>query len=175
MVLVVVVVIVVVIDGGCGDDGGDGGLTFRSWWRTGLEHGYTITFTECLTFGALISATDPVTTLAIFKEQQLVENGLGHLYYTVLGESILNDAVGITLFDSFRQLVEKGDTDLTGSNVLTMLGSFCQIFVVSMLIGILGGLSTAIVLKFARLRNEDDEEDGENRVNSVISEMKIRK
>jgi len=44
----------------------------------------------------LISATDPVTTLAIFKEQNLVEIGLGHLYYTVLGESILNDAVGIT-------------------------------------------------------------------------------
>merc|ERR550539_714531 len=79
-----------------------------------------ITFAECLTFGALISATDPVTTLAIFKEQRMAENGLGHLYYSVLGESILNDAVGITLYSSFSKLVLQDQSSITGNDIAVM-------------------------------------------------------
>lgn len=47
-------------------------------------------FTELLTFGALISATDPVSTLAVFSEKRVDP----HLFYLVFGESVLNDAVG---------------------------------------------------------------------------------
>merc|ERR1711971_396773 len=54
---------------------------------------FILSMAECLAFGALISATDTVTTLAIFKDMDLVGKGLGPLYFSVLGESILNDAV----------------------------------------------------------------------------------
>lgn len=47
------------------------------------------TFTELLTFGALISATDPVSTLAIFQVKRVDPQ----LFYLVFGESVLNDAV----------------------------------------------------------------------------------
>ncbi|MGH0142694.1 UNVERIFIED_CONTAM: hypothetical protein FKN15_076577 [Acipenser sinensis] len=50
-------------------------------------------YTDCLFFGAIISATDPVTVLAIFNE-------LGadvDLYALLFGESVLNDAVAIVL------------------------------------------------------------------------------
>lgn len=50
-------------------------------------------FADCLLFGAIISATDPVTTLAIFSEQNLDLD----LYALVFGESVLNDAVSIIL------------------------------------------------------------------------------
>ncbi|KAJ6653780.1 hypothetical protein lerEdw1_008710 [Lerista edwardsae] len=54
-------------------------------------------FTDCLLFGAIASATDPVTVLAIFHELQVdVE-----LYALLFGESVLNDAVAIVLSSSF--------------------------------------------------------------------------
>lgn len=49
---------------------------------------------ECLTFGALISATDPVSTLAVFSELAVDPN----LFYLVFGESVINDAVGVRAF-----------------------------------------------------------------------------
>eukprot|EP00450_Noctiluca_scintillans_P010667 CAMPEP_0194485158 /NCGR_PEP_ID=MMETSP0253-20130528/6253_1 /TAXON_ID=2966 /ORGANISM="Noctiluca scintillans" /LENGTH=657 /DNA_ID=CAMNT_0039325095 /DNA_START=43 /DNA_END=2016 /DNA_ORIENTATION=+ len=118
---------------------------------TGLSGKYRApSFTECLTFGALISAVDPVTTLAIFKEQNMVENGLGYLYYSVLGESIINDAVAITLANSFGELVIQ-DQEITGGVILDVTWKFCVTFVGSMLIGILCGMLTALLLKVSRL------------------------
>lgn len=48
---------------------------------------------ESFAFGSLISAVDPVATLAIFHSLNVDEV----LYMLVFGESILNDAVAITL------------------------------------------------------------------------------
>ncbi|CAK9079224.1 unnamed protein product [Durusdinium trenchii] len=93
---------------------------------------------------------DHVTTLAIFKEQRLVENGRGHLYYSVLGESILNDAVAITLFGSFTDLVKSGEV-VDGPVALRILLDFCGVFLASTLMGVAGGLATAFLLKTARL------------------------
>ncbi|CAE7662387.1 SLC9A8 [Symbiodinium microadriaticum] len=105
---------------------------------------------ECLAFGAMISSTDPVTTLAIFKEQSLAEKGRGHLYYSVLGESILNDAVAIALFGSFADLVRSGEVIDAAVSARIFL-NFLKVFVASTLIGVAGGLATAFLLKSARL------------------------
>ena len=50
-------------------------------------------FLDTLYFGAAISATDPVTILAIFSEMRVDVN----LYALVFGESVLNDAIAIVL------------------------------------------------------------------------------
>ncbi|OXB56924.1 hypothetical protein ASZ78_012363 [Callipepla squamata] len=50
-------------------------------------------YTDCLLFGAIISATDPVTVLAIFNELHADVD----LYALLFGESVLNDAVAIVL------------------------------------------------------------------------------
>ncbi|MCL7023880.1 hypothetical protein MKW94_001015 [Papaver nudicaule] len=55
---------------------------------------YKLPFVECLMFGALISATDPVTVLSIFQELGTDMN----LYALVFGESVLNDAMAISLY-----------------------------------------------------------------------------
>lgn len=55
-------------------------------------------FLDTLYFGAVISATDPVTILAIFSELHVDVN----LYALVFGESVLNDAIAIVLTRSFH-------------------------------------------------------------------------
>ena len=56
---------------------------------------------ECLLFGAIISATDPVTVLAIYHDLHVDHN----LYAIVFGESVLNDAVALVLYVTFILLV----------------------------------------------------------------------
>ncbi|RTG83507.1 solute carrier family 9 (sodium/hydrogen exchanger), member 6/7 [Schistosoma bovis] len=53
----------------------------------------TLRLSDCLLFGAIISATDPVTVLAIFSDLKVDVN----LYALVFGESVLNDALAIAL------------------------------------------------------------------------------
>ena len=62
---------------------------------------YDLELSECLTFGALISATDPVSTLAVFSELKVDPS----LFYLVFGESVINDAVGVVLFNTFAKFV----------------------------------------------------------------------
>ena len=61
----------------------------------GLQAGvvYKLTMVESFAFGSLISAVDPVATLAIFQAIEVDQV----LYMLVFGESVLNDAVAIVL------------------------------------------------------------------------------
>lgn len=52
-----------------------------------------------LLFGSLISATDPVTVLAIFHDLHVDVD----LYALVFGESVMNDAVAIVLYGAIDQ------------------------------------------------------------------------
>ena len=54
---------------------------------------YQFTMVESFAFGSLISAVDPVATLAIFHALDVDQV----LYMLVFGESVLNDAVAIVL------------------------------------------------------------------------------
>ena len=48
------------------------------------------------------SATDPVSTLAVFSAKKVDPQ----LFYLLSGESLLNDAVGLVLFEAFAHLIE---------------------------------------------------------------------
>lgn len=56
-----------------------------------------------MAFGSLISATDPVAVLAIFKEMEADVT----LYTLIFGESIFNDAIAIVMYNT----VTKADID----------------------------------------------------------------
>ena len=57
---------------------------------------FKFTLRDAMLFGSLISSTDPVTTLAIFSDMGLDPD----LHAVVLGESLLNDAISIVLFEA---------------------------------------------------------------------------
>ena len=59
----------------------------------GLES-LDLTLLDCLTFGSALSATDPVTILAIFNQYKVDPK----LYSVIFGESLLNDAVSIVMY-----------------------------------------------------------------------------
>uniref|UniRef100_A0A1X7TRD5 Cation/H+ exchanger transmembrane domain-containing protein n=1 Tax=Amphimedon queenslandica TaxID=400682 RepID=A0A1X7TRD5_AMPQE len=101
-----------------------------------------------LLFGSLISATDPVTVLAIFHDLHVDVD----LYSLVFGESVMNDAVAIVLYRS----VDEYDGDETGFSIAGLFksfGSFIGVFLGSFLLGTAIGLITALMMKFSRLRN----------------------
>uniref|UniRef100_A0A7N8WSG9 Sodium/hydrogen exchanger n=1 Tax=Mastacembelus armatus TaxID=205130 RepID=A0A7N8WSG9_9TELE len=70
---------------------------FVSFMKVVGQLGGDFYFTDCLFFGAIVSATDPVTVLAIFNELKVDVD----LYALLFGESVLNDAVAIVLSSVF--------------------------------------------------------------------------
>uniref|UniRef100_A0A8C8YIV0 Sodium/hydrogen exchanger n=1 Tax=Prolemur simus TaxID=1328070 RepID=A0A8C8YIV0_PROSS len=107
-------------------------------------------FTDCLLFGAIVSATDPVTVLAIFHELQVdVE-----LYALLFGESVLNDAVAIVLSSSIVAYQPAGDNSHTFdvTAMFKSIGIFLGIFSGSFAMGAATGVVTPHVTKFTKLR-----------------------
>lgn len=106
-------------------------------------------YTDCLFFGAIISATDPVTVLAIFNEL----HADGDLYALLFGESVMNDAVAIVLSSSIVAYQPSGANShkFDASALFKSIGVFIGIFSGSFLMGAATGVVTALVTKFTKL------------------------
>nr|CAJ26377.1 sodium hydrogen sha-1 [Brachypodium sylvaticum] len=117
---------------------------------------YRLPLVECMMFGALVSATDPVTVLSIFQVSAIplstiiltfassiiVELGTDvNLYALVFGESVLNDAVAISLYRTMASM----RTNSSGQNFLLVILRFLENFVGSMSSGIGVGLISALI------------------------------
>ncbi|KAJ8759661.1 hypothetical protein K2173_009745 [Erythroxylum novogranatense] len=105
---------------------------------------YRLPFVECLMFGALISATDPVTVLSIFQELGTDMN----LYALVFGESVLNDAMAISLYRTMSMLKSHPSS---GQNFFMVIVRFLETFVGSMSAGVGVGFTSALLFKYAGL------------------------
>uniref|UniRef100_A0A6B2L1F4 Sodium/hydrogen exchanger n=1 Tax=Arcella intermedia TaxID=1963864 RepID=A0A6B2L1F4_9EUKA len=99
---------------------------------------------DSMIFGAVISATDPVTVLSIFQTLKVDKD----LYANVFGESVLNDAVAIVLY---RTLIGFIDTPFSSSNIWFAVLDFMRIFFGSFSIGLVVALLCSLLLKFTAL------------------------
>lgn len=108
---------------------------------------FELSLVESFAFGSMISAVDPVATLAIFHALN-VDPLLNML---VFGESILNDAVSIVLTKSILE---------HSGSFLQSFGSFLVIFSGSAAIGVVFALACALVLKYVELRQHPSLELG---------------
>ncbi|KAG4073527.1 hypothetical protein HA402_000751 [Bradysia odoriphaga] len=116
---------------------------------------YKLNFVESFAFGSLISAVDPVATVAIFHALD-VDPILNML---VFGESILNDAVSIVLtttMTSTPSLKHAG----TGEAIISALSTFFTMFFASAGIGVVFALISALLLKHIDLRKHPSLEFG---------------
>jgi len=97
--------------------------------------GYTISFVAsvplliCLLLGAIVSATDPVAVMAIFKDLQAPKR----LTILVEGESLFNDATAIVMFTLLTSMITGGvDVGLISGTL-----SFLKIFIGGLVVGYL--------------------------------------
>ncbi|EME27323.1 monovalent cation:H+ antiporter-1, CPA1 family [Galdieria sulphuraria] len=112
-------------------------------WLMGIIHAsFTLTFWEALSFGALISAVDPVATIAVFNALRVNKT----LHFLVFGESVLNDAVAIVLYHVFSSMLV---SDRPSS--ITPFFQFIEIFFGSAAIGFVNAAVTALMLKYTNL------------------------
>uniref|UniRef100_A0A8C3RY07 Sodium/hydrogen exchanger n=1 Tax=Chelydra serpentina TaxID=8475 RepID=A0A8C3RY07_CHESE len=100
-------------------------------------------YTDCLLFGAVISATDPVTVLAIFNDLHADVD----LYALLFGESVLNDAVAIVLSSSIVAYQPTGENThaFDAAAFFKSVGVFLGIFSGSFMMGAVTGVVTALI------------------------------
>ncbi|MGI9275142.1 MAG: cation:proton antiporter [Endozoicomonas sp.] len=98
-----------------------------------------------LLFGALISATDPVAVIALFKEIGAPER----MSLLMDAESLFNDATAIVLFGIVLSICQTGVTFNAGM-VLASLLEFCRVFLGGILLGAVLGFLMLGLLKTAR-------------------------
>ncbi|KAJ6249004.1 sodium/hydrogen exchanger [Anaeramoeba flamelloides] len=102
---------------------------------------------DCLIFGSLISATDPVSVLAIFTELKVHRD----LFMNVFGESVMNDAIAIVLVQTFLKFHKS--SELTAVFVFKSIGMFLGVFLGSIAIGSFFGFLTSLLLKHTKIRD----------------------
>lgn len=122
------------------------GLILFLWTRIPLD-GFKINFVEAMSVGATLSATDPVTILAIFDTYKVEPK----LYTLIFGESILNDAVAIVLFET-AQKYKDGAESLGIVSLFEAFGIFFGVFFGSLFIGVTVGIVVSLMLKFTYVR-----------------------
>uniref|UniRef100_A0A8C4ZRT9 Sodium/hydrogen exchanger n=1 Tax=Gadus morhua TaxID=8049 RepID=A0A8C4ZRT9_GADMO len=111
---------------------------------------YKMSMTDSFAFGSLISAVDPVATIAIFNALN-VDPVLNML---VFGESILNDAVSIVLTNTAEGFFSQSNNATVSGwqTFVQALGYFLKMFFGSAALGTLTGLISAFCLKHFDLR-----------------------
>ena len=103
-----------------------------------------VSFLELLAFGSLISSTDPVSTLSVFERLHCDPD----VHFTVLGESLLNDAVALTAFKFAVDSIEHVASSQVSPT--TELLKFCMLLVSSVLLGYGLGILTALLFRLLR-------------------------
>ncbi|XP_069765528.1 sodium/hydrogen exchanger 3-like isoform X2 [Narcine bancroftii] len=112
------------------------GLSLYGVFKSGIMGKLNANLLDFLLFGSLIAAVDPVAVLAVFEEVHVNEI----LFIIVFGESLLNDAVTVVLYNVFDSFVTVGASNVQGLDYFKGIVSF---FVVS-----LGGTAVGIIFAF---------------------------
>ncbi len=105
------------------------------WWLLDIK------LIVALVFGALISATDPVAVVALFKELGAPKR----LYVLVEGESLLNDATAIVAFSILVGIAVSGGGIGWGDSG-SIIGEFLRVFIGGVIVGSLLGFAVCEVL-----------------------------
>ncbi|NUM48594.1 MAG: cyclic-di-AMP receptor, partial [Anaerolineales bacterium] len=115
---------------------GVGLTTFIVGWMVASSTG--LAFPSALLFGALVSATDPVAVIALFRTMGVPKK----LEVILEGESLFNDGTAIGLFNIVLAVVLSG-TVLNGP---TMIAEFAIVSGGGILIGVMLGLLVSLLI-----------------------------
>jgi len=126
---------------------------------------YKFSLKSSMLFGALISSTDPVTTLSVLSSHPVNPD----LHAIIVGESIMNDAIIIVLFESLLLGIgTSSDTSVTVTEllkqdaaflplILQAVGNFLLAFGQATAVGVGIGCFSALLHKYVRTTNDFEE------------------
>ena len=119
------------------------GLLISTFAVGGVLYAFAdVAFVVCLLLGAVVSATDPVAVVAIFRDLGAPKR----LAILVEGESLFNDATAIVMFTILLgMLVSGAEADLLGG-----AGKFVKVFVGGIVVGFV--FARAVCWLIGRLR-----------------------
>ncbi|KAM4045207.1 sodium/hydrogen exchanger 3 isoform 2-T2 [Anomaloglossus baeobatrachus] len=122
------------------------GLSLYGVYLTGVMGDLHIGVLEFLLFGSLIAAVDPVAVLAVFEEVHVNDV----LFIIVFGESLLNDAVTVVLYNVFDSFVSIGGESVTGVDCVKGVVSFFVVSIGGTLVGIVFAYLLSLVTRFTK-------------------------
>lgn len=105
---------------------------------------------ESLLFGALLSSVDPMATLSIMGNPEINCDPL--LYSLVFGESVLNDAVAISLFRTFMLFYESAGGEFSSATIFAVIANFTVVSLGSVIAGVAIGLVCCYLCKNTMMR-----------------------
>jgi len=85
-------------------------------YQVAIWMGMPMAFIYCLLFGALIAPTDPIAVLGILNQTKVPER----IKTNIIGESLFNDGVGIVVFLTILEIVEKGADSFTFGGMIIL-------------------------------------------------------
>jgi NhaP-type Na+/H+ or K+/H+ antiporter len=121
---------------------------YSMYWLGILDLSLPLPIMECLAFGALISSTDPVSTLGVFAELK-VHPALRAIIY---GSSALDDAVAIVMFKAFQKYIH--NESLGSYTIVSVIFYLIICVLASFIIGVLFGGFAAWCIKSTNIRGE---------------------
>ena len=104
-----------------------------------------LTLAGALLFGALISATDPVAVIALFKEVKAPER----MSLLMDAESLFNDATAIVMFGIVLSIIQSG-TGLSGGTFFAAFIEFFRVFFGGIFVGTAMGAGMLVLLRLSR-------------------------
>ncbi|XP_007471978.1 PREDICTED: sodium/hydrogen exchanger 3 isoform X2 [Lipotes vexillifer] len=122
------------------------GLSLYGVFCSGLMGDLKIGLLDFLLFGSLIAAVDPVAVLAVFEEVHVNEV----LFIIVFGESLLNDAVTVVLYNVFESFVTLGADKVTGVDCAKGIVSFIVVSLGGTLVGVVFAFLLSLVTRFTK-------------------------
>lgn len=100
--------------------------------------------TDALLYGSIISSTDPIAVLTVFKKLGVPKR----LHLLIDGESMLNDATSVILYRIFLGLTATGTVGLTGNELAGSFGEFLIVLFGGVVIGAIVGVLFANLIAF---------------------------
>jgi len=105
---------------------------------------FPVDYVYCLLFGSLISPTDPIAVLGILKKSKVPKK----LEIKVVGESLLNDGIGVVIFLTLFEIASLGRDSVTALGIGELFA--LEVFGGVLLGGLIGWLT------FKLLKSIDD-------------------
>lgn len=109
---------------------------------------YPLNWVDSMIFGSLISAVDPIATIAVMQSLGVNKQ----LYIMVFGESVLNDAAAVVICRVFIEIaIRSGDSDSAGELAMAV-PNILKVAVCSIAIGLSFAFLGSLLHKHSKVR-----------------------